>query len=255
MRIGQEDRRMSSQAISISPDAAVADVAVRHPRTIPVFERLGIDYCCRGARPLVQAVAEKGLDWQSVGAQLEEALRDPGAGKEPASWDDARLSELADYIVERYHAKLRNDLPLLTSMGERVIDAHGARHPELRDVAASFAGLRAELESHMMKEEHVLFPFIRLLEAGSGSEHPMLGRIASPISVMEAEHDSAGAALATLRAATSNYDAPADACPTLRGYYDGLATLERELHEHIHLENNVLFPRARQVEADVLGAH
>jgi regulator of cell morphogenesis and NO signaling len=134
-----------------------------------------------------------------------------------------------------------------------VIAAHGAKHPEVREIAAVLAGLRAELESHLMKEEHVLFPFIAQLEAGTGARHPMLGHIASPIRVMETEHDRAWAALATLRELSSSYMPPSDACETFRAYYEGLATLERELHDHIHLENNVLFPRAQTMESDVLG--
>jgi regulator of cell morphogenesis and NO signaling len=238
---------------SVSPDVTSADLATERPAVIPVLERLGIDYCCGGRRPLGDAVAEKGLDWQVVVAQIEGALDAPAAEDGTTSWSDSPLSVLASHIVGRYHAKLREDLPLLTDMGRKVINAHAGRHPEVREVASVLAGLRAELESHMMKEEHILFPFIEQLEAEPGGRHPMLGHIASPIGVMEAEHDSAGAALATLRALTSSYAVPADACATFRGYYDGLATLERDLHEHIHLENNVLFPRARAMEAEVLA--
>jgi len=138
-------------------------------------------------------------------------------------------------------------------MGEKVVNAHGDGHPEVRRVASTFAALRTELESHMMKEEHVLFPFVEQLESGLGHRHPMLGHIASPIAMMEREHDDAGAALASLRAMTSSHTAPLDGCATFRGYYDQLAVLERELHEHIHLENNILFPRAAALEARVMG--
>ncbi|MCX6550638.1 MAG: iron-sulfur cluster repair di-iron protein [Acidobacteria bacterium] len=237
---------------AVSPDVTIADVAARYPASIPVFERLGLDYCCGGKRPVGQAVAEAGLDWQSVVAQIEAALSATLPGPEPVSWADASLSDLIGHILARYHAKLREDMPMLTAMGEKVINAHGERHPEVRDVVSVFAGLRSELESHMMKEEHVLFPFIEQLEGGLAGRHPMLGHIASPIGMMEHEHESAGAALARLRAITSSYAAPADGCATFRGYYDGLATIERDLHEHIHLENNVLFPRAQALEAEVL---
>jgi regulator of cell morphogenesis and NO signaling len=165
----------------------------------------------------------------------------------------ASLTDLVGHILQRYHEKLRVDLPRLTALGQTAIDTHGATHPELREIAAVLADLRAELESHLMKEEHILFPFIAQLDAGSGARHPMLGHIASPIHVMEAEHENAWTALATLRELSSSYTAPPDASETYRDYYEGLSTLERELHEHIHLEDNVLFPRAQAMENEVLG--
>jgi regulator of cell morphogenesis and NO signaling len=231
----------------------VADLVARHPAAVDVFERLGIDYCCGGRRALRDVLAERSLKWATVAAEIEAARSTVQADAMQAR-SDGSLSALTDHIVRRYHEKLRLELPRLTAMGQKVIQAHGERHPEVREVAMVFAGLRAELESHMMKEEHVLFPFIELLESGAGATHPMLGRMASPIAVMEAEHDNAGAALAELRSITSAYASPADACATFRGYYEGLAALERELHEHIHLENNVLFPRAQGLEAQVLEA-
>ena len=238
---------MSSQS-SLSPDVTVADLAVRYPAAIPVLERLGIDYCCGGNRPLRAAVAEKGLDWTSVEAQIEPALRTDDA---TAGVGDS-LSTLTAFIVDHYHAKLRDDLPRLTTMGQKVINAHSERHPELRDVATVLGELRAELESHMLKEERILFPFIEDLDLGAGTRHPMLGHIASPIAVMEHEHERAGSALAQLRALTSSYAVPSDGCATYRAYYEGLASLERDLHEHIHLENNILFPRAQALEAEVM---
>jgi regulator of cell morphogenesis and NO signaling len=165
----------------------------------------------------------------------------------------ASMTDLVGHILQHYHDKLRVDLPRLTALGQKVIDAHGERHREVRQVAAVVADLRAELESHLMKEERILFPFIAQLETGAGAGHPMLGHVASPIRVMEAEHDHAWAALATLRKLTSGYAPPANACATFRDYYESLSILERELHEHIHLENNVLFPRAQAMEDEVLG--
>lgn len=176
----------------------------------------------------------------------------PGNGETP-DFALASLTDLVGHIFQHYHEKLRAELPRLTAMAQKVIAVHGERHPEVRDVAAVLAELRAELESHLVKEEHVLFPFISQLEAGTGTRHPMLGQIASPIRVMEAEHDRAWAALARLHELSSGYVPPSDACDTFRAYYQGLATLERELRDHIHLENNVLFPRAQAMEAEVLG--
>jgi regulator of cell morphogenesis and NO signaling len=243
---------MSEPASRVSPDMTVADIVTRHPETLPVFERAGIDYCCGGGRTLGDASAAKGLGWQAVAAEIDAAIGQAQTGPARTSWADAGLTELMGHILDRYHEKLRELLPMLTQMGDKVVNAHGGRHPEVRNVASILAGLRGELESHMMKEEHVLFPFIEQLESGLGHRHPMLGHIASPIRMMQHEHDNAGAALAALRDTTSDYTVPPDGCTTFKGYYDGLATLERELHEHIHLENNVLFPRAVALEAAVL---
>ncbi|MCU0934388.1 MAG: iron-sulfur cluster repair di-iron protein [Thiobacillaceae bacterium] len=238
---------------TIAPETTVGDVVTRHPETLPVFERLGIDYCCGGGRRLDEAVAAGGLVWQDVSAEIGAALAASAQAPAQPSWADAALTDLMGHIIDRYHGKLREMFPMLTQMGEKVINAHGERHPEVREVASTFAALHSELESHMMKEEHVLFPFIEQLESGLGHRHPMLGHIGSPIAMMMKEHDDAGAALATLRAATSSYAAPPDGCATFKGYYDQLALLERELHEHIHLENNILFPRAASLEARVMG--
>jgi regulator of cell morphogenesis and NO signaling len=244
---------MSSTPIRVSPDDSIAAIAVRCPGAVRVFERLGIDYCCGGKRPAGAAVAEKGLDWQTVAAALEAAGQEQIAEDDPDAWVDAPLSGLVGHILARYHAKLREDLPRLAAMGDKVVGAHGANHPEVLDAALIFAGLRNELDAHMMKEEHILFPFIEALDEGRGGAHPMLGHIASPLAVMEREHDSAGEALAALRRLTTGYLVPGDACTTFRAYYEGLAAFERDLHSHIHLENNVLFPRARRAEAQALA--
>jgi regulator of cell morphogenesis and NO signaling len=238
---------------TITPESTVGDVVARHPETLPVFERLGIDYCCGGGRRLDEAASASGLGWQEVSAQIGAALAAAAGAPAQPSWADAPLTDLLGHIVDRYHGRLRELLPMLSQMAGKVINAHGDRHPEVHEVASTFTGLRNELESHMMKEEHVLFPFIEQLESGLGHRHPMLGHISSPIAMMEQEHDSAGAALAALRTATSSYTAPPDGCTTFKGYYDQLAVLERELHEHIHLENNILFPRAVALEARVMG--
>ena len=187
---------MSSSDAQVTPEMTLSDLAARFPGVIPVLERIGVDYCCGGRRPLAEAIAEAGLDWTTVSAELEMTLSAPSPVASPASWIEASPSDLADHIVAHFHAKLREDLPRLTAMGQKVVGAHGERHPEVHRVGAVLQELRAELDQHMLKEEQVLFPFIRMLDAGEGRRHPMLGRIASPIAVMEAEHEQAGAALA-----------------------------------------------------------
>lgn len=230
--------------IEIAPETTVARLATRVPSTIAVFQRHGIDFCCRGGRPLADACAEKGLSFAALREELAAAAEGPA--EETRAWDEAPLGELIDHVLDRYHARLREELPRLGAMAARVLEVHGDKHPEtLPALAATFDGLRAELDAHMAKEEQVLFPAVRRLEAAPtvGARLPS-PPLAAPIAAMEHEHEDAGRALDELRRLTGGYQPPAGACTTFRGLYHGLAELEADLHRHIHLENNVLFPRA-----------
>jgi regulator of cell morphogenesis and NO signaling len=242
--------------MNITPDTRIAEIAAGNPATIRIFQRFGIDFCCGGKRPLREACAEKHMTFGELRAELE-AAGAPGSTAIPAA--DAALSELVRFIVDKYHADLRGELPRLDQMAAKVIDAHGEKHPELLPALVStFRGLRQEVEEHMMKEERVLFPYIERLEAlaesGEGLPASPFGSIQAPIGMMEHEHETVGHALARLRELTGGYVAPADACNTFRGLYHGLAELENALHEHIHLENNVLFPRAAQMEEELVSS-
>jgi regulator of cell morphogenesis and NO signaling len=212
----------------------VGDVAARHPLATRVFARHGIDFCCGGGQPLATACEQRALDPETVLAEIEKEV---AAAETPETdWTNVPLADLIDHIIKTYHEPLREELPRLTDMSTRVIRAHGDREGEtLTELAGVLSGLRMELESHMMKEERVLFPLIR---QGRGA------MAAAPVSVMEHEHDSAARALGRLRELTDGYEVPRDACNTWRALWHGLADLERAMHEHIHLENNVLFPRA-----------
>ncbi len=222
----------------------VARIASKWPATIRVFQHHGIDFCCRGGRSLEEACAERSLD---LGALTEELMR-AEARPEPADrdWTTVPLKELVEHIETRYHQRLRDDLPRLSAMADAVIAAHGADHPEVRQVASVFNALREELGSHTAKEEAVLFPAVTAAEAGEGGGPGSLapGAFSGPIHCLEEEHDEAGRALERLRELTGGYQPPAGACPTFRGLYHGLAELESDTHRHIHLENNILFPRA-----------
>lgn len=243
--------------MTIEPTLQVADIAARHPGTIRIFQRHGIDFCCGGKRPLDEVCEARGLDSEQLRAELEEALAAPS--DDERSWTEASLSELIEHIVARYHGRLRQDLPALTQMAEKVRRVHGETYPEMiPPLAATFEGLRAELESHMAKEEQILFPAIQNLEAGSrsgsGAGGPMVGSLDGPIAAMEHEHDDAAAALGRMRELTGGYQPPEGACNTFRGLFAGLAELETDLHRHIHLENNVLFPRAARLEEELSGS-
>jgi len=237
--------------MDITPGTTVAEIAAGNPGTIRIFQRHQIDFCCGGKRPLAEVCEEKHMPFAELQRELSGA-DEPDREELPMT---APLALLIRRIVDGYHAGLREELPRLGAMIEKVLGAHGARHPELTPLAATFRSLREELEMHMVKEERVLFPYVEKLEALEAAGEPLaaspFGSIAAPIGMMEHEHEDAGHDLARMRELTGGYTAPEDACNTFRGLYHGLSHLETELHAHIHLENNVVFPRAAQLEASL----
>ncbi len=215
-----------------------------------VFERLGIDYCCHGGTPLEEACAERSLAVPTVVAEIEKSdARDAAA--DHTDYDAMPAAALADLIVATHHDYLKRELPRLDSLLGKVLAAHGERHRALFELRTVFDALRDELEAHLFKEERVLFPMIRQLEGATRRPNLHCGSVNNPIRVMEHEHDSAGTALARIRALTGGYVAPGDACTTYRALLQGLAELELDLFRHIHKENNILFPRAASLEADL----
>ena len=226
----------------------VADLVIANPATARVFERYGIDYCCRGQRPLADACAEAGVSEEAVRADVESLRSSPA--DQPAPGD---VGGLIGHIVSNHHTYLRRELPRLIELAAKVIAAHGEAHPQVHTVGATVAELTADLLPHLAKEEKVLFPLaIELLGAIEPTSF-RCGSVTNPISVMLTEHDRAGDLLAALRRQTDGYRPPADACPTWRALYAGLAELEADTHSHIHLENNLLFPKIADIET-ALGA-
>jgi regulator of cell morphogenesis and NO signaling len=220
--------------MNINPDSKVGQIAAEHPLATRVFARHGIDFCCGGGKPLGEVCTQRGLDTVAVLAEIESELATPSATE--VRWDQAPLGDLVEHILAAYHKPLKEELPRLEAMARKVVDVHRDKQPEtLPELLSVYLGLKAELEQHMAKEEQILFPMI---QSGQGS------MATGPISVMEHEHDSAGGALRRLRELTSGYEVPAEACNTWRALWHGLAALEESLHQHIHLENNILFPRA-----------
>jgi regulator of cell morphogenesis and NO signaling len=226
----------------------VGELVTERPSRSRVFERLRIDYCCGGKTPLDQACAEKGLSAEQVLRELEAAEAGNPVGEE-TDWSQAPMSQLVDHIVATHHVYLRRELPRLTGLVDKVAEVHGERHRELSVLRSVYRALVNELESHMLKEEQVLFPMIRELESATVLPGFHCGSVNNPIRVMEHEHDDAGAALARMRTLTDGYTVPADGCNTYRAMVDALADLERDLHTHIHKENNILFPKAAAAEA------
>ncbi len=232
----------------------VGEIVTRRPALSRIFENVGIDYCCGGKKSLEEACKEKQLDPNEVLTQLTVAET---AGKADAPEIDAAgmtLTELADHIVKTHHAYLRSELPRLDAMTEKVATVHGEKEPRLPELRNTFVALAQEVSSHMMKEEQILFPMVRTLEASETAPTFHCGSLANPIHQMEREHDQVGSALERHRELTGGFKAPEWACNTYRAMLDALAHLEGDLHQHIHKENNVLFPRALAMEARKSGA-
>jgi regulator of cell morphogenesis and NO signaling len=222
------------------------------PARSRVFEGFGIDYCCGGKRTLADACVAKGLDLRKV----TEALNALDVVSEPIAvdWTKTTMTTLADHIERTHHQYLREALPRLSMLTQKVANAHGAKDGRLIELREVFTPFRKELEEHMWKEEAVLFPLMRKMDRASSFPPFHVRTIESPIRVMVAEHDDSGAALATMRELTDGYRAPEDACGTYRAMLDALAELERDMHQHVHLENNVLFPMAVSRESSPLVA-
>ncbi len=228
----------------------LADLAANSLNSVRVLEQHGLDYCCGGKQPFDEACQAKGLDPASVMNEIEQAQ---AAGTAERDWQSAPLGELARHIVATHHEYLKLELPTLGNRMNKVLSVHGPKDPEtLNRMAEVFGGLRSEMELHMHKEEEVLFPFIEQYGRAEAQGQPMprvpFGTIANPIAMMEREHVSAGDALGEIRGLTRDYELPAYACSTVQALYAGLQALESDLHIHIHLENNILFPRAIALE-------
>ncbi len=220
--------------MSIDRSTSVGDLARDVPGAPAVFEDVGIDYCCKGARSLAEACAGVGASIDEVVSKLE--TRASARGEEPDSrWADASLGELMDYIERTHHEFTRRETTRLHALMSKVLRVHGDAHPELAEISGLYELLEGEIIPHLLKEEDVLFPMIRNKDSAA----------TGPIEVMHVEHDTVGDVLRKLRAATHEYVAPADGCGSYRALFDGMRALEADLHRHIHLENNVLFPRVR----------
>lgn len=226
----------------------VREIAVEMPQATRVFEKLGIDYCCGGLKTLEQACAAANLQVDAVLQSLE-STTSAAPGQD---WKAGELGALVDHITSTHHNYVKAEVPRIEALAAKVVSVHGKNHPELLDVQKVFRSLGAELSAHLMKEENILFPYIVRMEqsvrSGRPAARPPFGSVANPIHMMMMEHDSAGDALRELRRLTSDYSAPADACISYQTLYRAIAEFETDLHQHIHLENNILFPQAAEME-------
>ena len=243
-----------SSIINPKTTKTVRDLAVEIPGATRVFENLGIDYCCGGDRTLDDACNAAGLTVENVMTSLEQVNGSHAQFEEP-NFLTATLAELIDHIVEKHHVFTKTEIARLRALIEKVRGAHGKNHSELTELRDLFKALSDELEPHMMKEERVLFPYTIQMEDAMRRQrthpYPPFGTVANPVRMMMKEHEDAGALLRQMRRVSADYTIPPDACIGYQTLYQALDAFEKDLHQHIHLENNILFPRAVEMEASV----
>jgi regulator of cell morphogenesis and NO signaling len=235
--------------MQLQENRTVRELVSANPGAARIFEKFGIDYCCGGERSLADACSAAKVTMEEV----TQALERPQAMNLDRDWQKASLGELASYIVEKHHGFTRQEIQRLVPLIAKVVNVHRANHIELEQIQMLFRGLAQEMTMHMIKEEHMLFPYIEQLEIavnrGCQVAPPMFGTVQNPVRMMMMEHDSAGQALRAMREATHNYELPADACMSYKMLYNALQEFEVDPHQHIHLENNILFPRAIELES------
>jgi len=224
-------------------DTTVGQLVTERPSRARVFEKFGIDYCCGGRKPLGQACLDRKVDPKLV---LDELRKSDEVRTPERDWAALGLTRLADHIEQVHHGYLRQELPRLDFLIRKVVAAHGKDHPELPQLREVFLGFKADLLNHMQKEELVVFPLCRRLESGEVPDSVTAAGLDVPLDVLTHEHADAGLALETMRWLADDYTVPPGACNTYRAMLDGLKELEADMHQHVHLENNVLFPAARR---------
>ena len=238
--------------MNVRVEKTVREVALEFPEATRVFEKLGIDYCCGGNQSLEHACLARNLSVAEVIDSLDIAAQAARAKQQDPPWQKGALADLIEHIVASHHKYTREEIARLKPLLQKVCSVHGRKHPELEIVQNTFDELAQELSTHMMKEERVLFPYIMRMEEAVIQKEPVLpapfGSVENPVAIMVHEHDVAGTALQTIRQSSAGFTPPADACISYQTLYKALSDLEADLHQHIHLENNILFPRALCME-------
>jgi regulator of cell morphogenesis and NO signaling len=237
--------------MSFTSETKVKDIALSNPAATQILEDAELDYCCGGGKSLHEACLHADVPAEEILNRLRENSRDITPGD--ANWTSAPLSDLTRHIRERHHRYVREAIVRVQTLLEKVGAKHGENHPEITDIQRLFTEVGREMIMHMRKEEQILFPYIDALEkatsAHSSVEPPFFQTVRNPIHAMMKEHDAAGELVKQIRNASSEYTAPADACTSYKALYQDLREFEADLHQHVHLENNILFPRAVEMEA------
>lgn len=240
-------------ASMIDPDLPLGALVTGRPGRTRVLEAYHLDYCCGGSRSLREACSEAGVSLDEVVGALG-ADDERNAGDGAPGWAEMGIGALAGHILDVHHTFMKQAMPRLAEMADKVVNAHGERHPELIEVRTVYTRLREELDEHLQKEERALFPWCQQIASAVRIEDVGVAGIDGPINCMLKEHDDAGVALETIRSLTRDHSPPADACPTLIAYFDGLRELEEDLHLHIHKENNLLFGKVLEREKELADA-
>lgn len=234
----------------------IREIALENPATVPVFEEFRIDYCCGGKRLFEDACAAAGASPEIVGQKIA-ALLNASNNVLDDSPEKKTPTDLIDYIVGKHHVFTKKEIERLTPLMEKVCRKHGGQHVELLELQNAFQELCNDLTAHLQKEEMVLFPYIKRVEAAvlgkTAAPFAPFVTVKNPVRVMLFEHDTAGELLEKMRRTSNNYALPEGACPSFTALYFGLQALEKDLHRHIHLENNVLFPQAIELEQKAFG--
>lgn len=232
-------------------EKTLAEIVNENPAAAAVMEKHGLDYCCKGKRTLSRACDEQRINLLEVEKGLEQLMEWQAGNAALIDFNKLNPGELVDHIVKRHHTYVREALPMISAHLEKLASRHGGSHPELIEIESIFKAVQEELEQHMQREEVILFPMVKeiglLQQSGSLASINNLNMLEGPMQVMEQEHENAGSSLYRIRALTGNYQAPEDACTTYRICYHELREFETDLHAHVHLENNILFPRVRQI--------
>ena len=237
--------------MSVTTEKTVRELALENPGATRVFEKLGIDYCCGGGQTLEQACQAAHVSTNQVADSLA-ASQSASATAPARNWQTEPLSELLAHIQSTHHVYTRKEIARLSPLFDKVCSVHGKNHTELLRLRQIFSGLAEELTTHLMKEEVVLFPYVLRMEEAVVANEPVLpppfGSVRNPVAMMMNEHDGVGSALRSMRQIGNGYAAPPDACISFQTLYQALVAFEADLHQHIHLENNILFPRAIEME-------
>lgn len=242
-----------SKRITGEEDETLGQIAAKDLSKARIFKKYGLDFCCGGKKTVKEACKEKGLDVTKIEQELQHTDRLPGF--RPLPYNEWSLDFLADYIVNTHHSYVVKNLPDIRAYATKVMKVHGSRHPELVPVWKLVEQVYTEMMSHMVKEEKVLFPYIKELVAANNNIQPVqasqFGTVQNPINMMEMEHEVVGKCLAEIRELTNNYALPEDACASYSLLYRMLDEFEEDLHLHVHLENNILFPKALELEKNL----
>ncbi len=240
--------------MNLSNETKVKDIALSNPSARRVLEDARVDYCCGGGKSLQESCANAGANSEDILKKLRENSQHVNPSE--ANWTASPLSDLTAHIKNQHHKYVRETILRINLLLEKVKAKHGEHHPELAEIESSFHAVGKEMIMHMQKEEQILFPFIEALDRASGGkgslEPPFFQTVRNPIHAMMKDHDAAGDIVKQIRTACREYTAPEDACTSYRALLQELHQFELDLHQHVHLENNILFPRAVELEAAVL---